>query len=260
MAGGAGTRGRPYTDTIPKAMTRIGAEPIVSLIARHIGAHPGIEEIIVVADMAGGGAQARNYLENAPLGCPARFVQDSSSGTGGDLLCAQRAIGRGGFLLWFADNLCALDIGAMIRLYEASGRAACVAVRSRRREETGFVSLDGSDVTEFVEKPVIELARPECLGIYILGSRVLSRVRRLASGGRAVDLSYDVLAPLAADSQMCAYDIGAAGWIDAESPVVLERNADTAGRIAAQMGRRARRPGAAGAPARTSRSARRTRA
>ncbi len=39
------------------------------------------------------------------------FVQDSQSGTGGDLLHIEKNLkGESEFLLWFVDNLCAVDI------------------------------------------------------------------------------------------------------------------------------------------------------
>lgn len=253
MAGGAGTRGRPYTNSIPKPMTRAQGKPIIEHIVRHIAASRSIDGIVIVTDLAGMGAQVRNYLQDADISCPVSFVQDSSSGTAGDILCAQRKIGAGRFLLWFSDNLCAVDIDAMADAHKKAGRTACVAVRSRRKEETGFIREDGGLVSEFVEKPTIRLPMPECLGIYILRSDVLGRIRTKARSARKTDLSYDILAPLAASMEMSAYDIGGADWIDAESPVILERNAARVRRIISQMGRRTR-TGARSAPARRRRS------
>jgi len=236
MAGGSGTRGRPYTDYFPKSMSPLLGRPMIEVIARHMCASRAIDGLVVIADLGGQGAQVRNHLERARLGRPVSFVQGADGGTAGDLLGARREIGSGPFLLWFSDNLCALDIGAMARHHEKSRRAACVAVRSRRREETGFAVVRGGMVEEFREKPVVDLPMSECLGIYVLDSSVLRDVRARAAGSGRVDLSYDILQPMAAAGRVSAYDIGGAEWLDVESPVVLDRNARVAAKIAAGMG------------------------
>jgi len=236
MAGGSGTRGRPYTDYFPKSMSPLLGRPMIEVIARHMCASRAIDGLVVIADLGGQGAQVRNHLERARLGRPVSFVQGADGGTAGDLLGARREIGSGPFLLWFSDNLCALDIGAMARHHEKSRRAACVAVRSRRREETGFAVVRGGMVEEFREKPVVDLPMSECLGIYVLDASVLRDVRARAAGSGRVDLSYDILQPMAAAGRVSAYDIGGAEWLDVESPVVLDRNARVAAKIAAGMG------------------------
>ena len=241
MAGGVGTRGRPYTDHIPKAMIRVKGKPVIEIIVRQIAASQNIDEIIIITDLEGLGGQVRNYLEYLnDIGCTITFVQDSSAGTAGDLLPVQKKIGNANFLLWFCDNLCAIDIDAMITRHKTIARSVCIAVRTRRKEETGFVKVDGNLVTEFVEKPISQLLMPECLGVYVLDSKILKSVRHKNTNQSKIDLSFDVLEPLAASLQMCVYDIGRADWIDVESPVVLERNAKMVSRILVQIEKRTR--------------------
>lgn len=240
MAGGAGTRGRPYTEFFPKAMTPVEGRPAIAHVVGHLRASRAVRGIVVLADLAGPGGQVRNYLEGAR---GVEFVQDAQSGTGGDLLCLGPALeGESEFLLWFADNLCALDVAAMRRRFLGSGALACVATRSRRREGTGFADVEGHAVRRFVEKPVVDLPMAECLGMYVLSAEVLGIIRRL--GRPQVNLSYDVLAGLAASGRVSAYDIGGEPWIDVESPAALARDAAAVRRIAAAMGRggRARAP------------------
>ena len=235
LAGGRGSRGRPYTEYIPKAMFPAAGAPLVSHVVGHLLSYPFVEEAVVVADFAGLGSQIRLYMEGS-FGGRVRFAQDSQRGTGGDLLCAApRLRGAGPFALWFVDNLCALDLEAMRDSFESSGRPACVAVRSQRREETGFARVSGGLVERFYEKPVLDLPLSECLGVYMLDGSVISRLR--ACGPGQVNLSYDVLQPMAAEGKLAAYDIGRSGWLDVESPAVLERNAAYARRIISRMGR-----------------------
>lgn len=238
MAGGSGTRGRPYTDTIPKPMTRVHGRPLVERIARYVASSKSIDGIVIVADLRGMGAQIQNYMQDMDIGCPLEFMQDNSMGTGGDILCAKRAIGKESFLLWFSDNLCAVDIESMASEHADSGSDACIAVRSSRKEETGFVKVEGNIVTEFVEKPTRKLEMPECLGVYIMSPKILRAIQ--TRGKKKVDLSYDILGPLASRGSLCAHDIGKADWIDVESPVTLDRNAGRVRRIIEQMAQRSK--------------------
>lgn len=234
LAGGRGTRGRPYTEFFPKAMIPVEGRPAISHIVRYLGASRNVDGIVVLADLAGQGGQIRNYLEGAR---GVTFVQDAQAGTGGDLLRLGRELrGEGEFLLWFADNLCRIDVAGMLRRLRETGSVACVATRSRRREETGFAVVEGGVVREFREKPVVRLPMAECLGVYALSTEILGEVRRRARGGRA-NLSYDVLEGLAAGGRVSAFDIGNAPWIDVESPAALERNAALVRRIVRQMAR-----------------------
>ena len=50
-----------------------------------------------------------------------------------------------------------------------------------------------------------------------------------------VNLSYDILAPLASKSSVSAHDIEGRVWIDAESPAVLERRKTDVNKALQQM-------------------------
>ena len=233
MAGGMGTRGRPYTDYFPKAMTPIDDRPAIDYIVEYIYKFDFIEDVVIVADFAGLGGQIKNYYQNHAR--KIHFIQDSGRGTGGDLLHIGSALGRNAdFVLWFADNLCAVDLNGMRDMFQNKKSLACIATRSRRREETGFAVVDDGIIKKFMEKPVISLHMSECLGVYMLKKRIISIIRAVKK--RNINLSYDVLQPLSLEGKISSFDIGSRPWIDAESPVVLERNKNTVKRITRQMG------------------------
>lgn len=248
MAGGRGIRGRPYTEYFPKAMTPIGDSPLVSHIVRYVSSFEFIDEIIVIADLQGLGGQIQNYYVGGVCQtascdtavCNLTFVQDSQSGTGGDLLHASDLLRGEPFVLWFVDNLCAVDLAGMRRKFQELGSTACIATRSVRAEETGFASVgDGGIIREFIEKPVMRLPSSECLGVYILGPSILQEISRLMGPGngrkREVNLSHDILQNLARDGVVSAFDIGDSQWVDVESPTILERNAARVEQIIREM-------------------------
>lgn len=84
LAGGIGTRAKPFTDFFPKAMIPVGNKPLIDHIVRYLSSFRFIEEIIIVSDFEGLGGQIKHYFGNSNK--KIKFVQDSGSGTAGDLL------------------------------------------------------------------------------------------------------------------------------------------------------------------------------
>ena len=65
-----------------------------------------------------------------------KFVQDSQSGTGGDLLHIEKELkNESEFLLWFVDNLCAVDIKKMRDIFREKNSSACIATRTKEKKK-----------------------------------------------------------------------------------------------------------------------------
>ena len=232
LAGGKGTRGKPYTEYFPKAMTPIKGKPLIDYVIRYLKSFDIIKEIIIISDYKGLGGQIKNYYGNQK---GIKFIQDSQSGTGGDLLHIQKELkNEQEFLLWFVDNLCAIDIKKMRETFKEKNSLACVVTRTKRKEETGFAVVDNGIITEFKEKPIMKLQLSECLGIYMLGKEIIQKIKKKKE--KQVNLSFDILQELSKEGKISAFDIGDKEWIDAESPMVLERNEKTVKKIIKQMG------------------------
>jgi mannose-1-phosphate guanylyltransferase len=232
LAGGKGTRGKPYTEYFPKAMTPINGKPLIDYVIKYLKSFSFVKEIIIVSDFDGVGGQIKNYYEDQKN---ISFIQDSQSGTGGDLLHIEKKLkGESEFLLWFVDNLCAIDLKKMRELFKEKNSSACIATRTKRREETGFAMIKNGIITEFKEKPVMKLQLAECLGIYILSKDILKQIK--AKKQKKINLSFDILQKLSKEGKISAYDIGDKEWVDAESPMALERNEKTVKKIIKQMG------------------------
>jgi mannose-1-phosphate guanylyltransferase len=235
LAGGRGTRGRPYTEYFPKAMIPINGKPLIDYVVNYLNSFSFIKEIIIIADYTGLGGQIRNFYDNQNNKKNITFVQDSQSGTGGDLLHIEKKLKEEQeFLLWFVDNLCAVDLKKMMNFFRDKKSTACIATRTKRKEETGFAVVENGIITEFKEKPVMKLQLSECLGIYVLGKEILSKIRE-KSKQKEINLSFDILEQLSKEKKISAFDIGEKEWIDAESPMILERNKKTVNKIIKQM-------------------------
>lgn len=233
LAGGKGTRGKPYTEYFPKAMTPINGKPLIDYVVKYLNSFSFVKEVIIISDFDGLGGQIKNYFGKQKN---ITFVQDSQSGTGGDLLHIENKLGgESEFLLWFVDNLCAIDLKKMKELFKKKNSSACIATRTKRKEETGFAIVENGIIKEFKEKPVMKLQLSECLGIYMLGKDIIKRIKSKRKQ-KEINLSYDILQPLSKEGKISAFDIGTNEWMDIESPMVLERNEKTVKKIIKQMG------------------------
>ncbi len=143
--------------------------------------------------------------------------------------------GESEFLLWFVDNLCAIDLKKMKEFFREKNSSACIATRTKRKEETGFAIVEDGIIKEFKEKPVMKLQLSECLGIYMLGKEVIKRIKSKQKQNK-INLSYDILQQLSKEGKISAYDIGNKEWLDVESPMILERNEKMVKKIIKQMG------------------------
>jgi len=234
LAGGKGTRGKPFTEYFSKAMIPINGKPLIEYVIKHIASFSIINEIIIISDFKGLGGQIENYLGPKVNKKKISYIQDTQSGTAGDLVhLSSKLKGNSEFLLWFVDNLCAIDIKEMRKTFIDKNSIACIATRKNRKEETGFAIVKNGLITEFKEKPILKLKMSECLGVYILSSNILKKIKLKKK--KVLNLSYDILQNLTKKENVSAFDIGKNLWIDAESPQILERNEKLVKKIISQM-------------------------
>jgi len=241
LAGGLGTRAKPFTDYCPKPMIPIDDRPTIDYIVRYLSKFSEIDEIIIICnlDKEGHGNQIKNYFDGKEslLNKKITYVEDKFEGTGGALLRAREFLkNENEFLVWFSDNLCAIDLDSMTEFHRNRKGIGCMAIAKKKREETGFVKLDGNGlILEFREKPIVELEDPECLAIYIFNKKILDYISRERERKASVNLSFDVLQKLPANEKLFGFDIGNANWIDIESPIKVERSIDLIKKIIGQM-------------------------
>ncbi len=208
-------------------MIPIEGKPLIDHIVSYVSSFGFIDEIIILADYNGIGSQIKGYFENRATKKKIRFIQDSQSGTGGDLVHLSNLLGKNSeFLLWFSDNLTPIDLGKMFKFYKQKKSIACIATRRYRKEETGYAVVKDGLILGFKEKPVIKLQMAECLGIYVLATKILKLIKSKQKRQRNINLSYDILQGLSKSKTISAFDIEKTPWIDIESPTKIERNQD----------------------------------
>ena len=228
---------------------------MIDHIVRYLARFPEVEDLVIVCEFDDHGKQIINYFEGKEriVGKQIVFVEDKKNGTGGAILNAETVIGSDeSFIVWFADNMCALDMGSFVKQYKFLNESqknrrknmiGMVVSRDYRREETGRIVCDPNEanrIMEFIEKPFTKIDLPETLGIYIFSNTLFSFIHKQRDSliiGNNIDLSFDILAKLPSlGFGLYSYPIPKhIDWIDVESPVYAERNKELVERILAQM-------------------------
>jgi mannose-1-phosphate guanylyltransferase len=257
LAGGQGTRARPFTDYIPKSMIPIEGKPVIDHVVRFLARSSVVDEIFIVCEFDVLGKQIINYFEGKDNLIPKKilFIEDHKYGTAGALLRAEESLRDGDepFLVWFADNLCALDVKDLIRHYytltaqvvnSKKTITGIIVTRKYRYEETGRVTIDSNNndrVQAFIEKPIASLESPEALGIYLFSNRIFQYLHQqelnVRDEKKSFNLSHDILANIpSAGGNLYSYSLDTKiEWIDIESPVYADRNKEIINTIIDQM-------------------------
>ena len=172
LAGGLGTRLAEETSVRPKPMVEIGGKPILWHIMKIYAAH-GIHDFVICLGYKGYMIKeyfANYFLHQADVtidlaanridvhGAKAEPWRVSlidtgeTTMTGGRLRRVRDYIGNDDFCFTYGDGVGDVDITTLIAEHKASKRLATVTV-THPPGRFGAVRLDGTRVTEFVEKP-----------------------------------------------------------------------------------------------------------
>ncbi len=173
LAGGKGTRLRPFTVTIPKPLLPLGDVPIVEVVIRQLAAR-GIRRIAVsLGHLA--------HLFSATIGDGSRFgvtieyhVEEQPLGTAGPLRLI-RDVGEN-VLVMNGDLLTTLDYRELIEAHLRSGAWATIAVRRRDvKIDLGVVVTSGDGrLLDYQEKPVYPF--DVSMGIYVISRPCLELI------------------------------------------------------------------------------------
>lgn len=173
LAGGKGTRLKPFTMTIPKPLLPLGDLPILDVVLRQLGAS-GFDRVILTlghmaplfrahfGDGSPYGIQLDYLLESEPLGtaAPLRSLRDPPED----------------FLVMNGDLLTDLPYRDLVNAHRASRAAGTISVVARQEKvDYGVVDMaaDGTFV-DYREKPVLPYY--VSMGINVLSGRALRHI------------------------------------------------------------------------------------
>lgn len=222
LVGGAGTRLRPLTLTVPKQVLPIVEVPMIERVLDHLAAH-GVEEAVL----------SLGYLHHAftdlfPEGRAGSVkltyaVEPEPLDTAGAVGFAARAAGIvDRFLVVNGDILTDLDITAMVEFHERRGAEATISLASVPDPSAfGLVPTEGDGrVLAFIEKPAVGQAHTDPgnhrvnAGSYVLESSVLDHIPE----GRRVSIEREVFPLMAATGRLYGF-ASDDYWTDTGTPV-----------------------------------------
>jgi NDP-sugar pyrophosphorylase family protein len=178
LAGGEGTRLRPYTTVLPKPLMPIGDRPVLDIVMRQLRAHD-FERVTIATgylaelieaffrDGAGYGIAIDYHREHEPLG------------TVGALALIE-GLEQDDVLVMNGDVLTDIDYGALLARHRASDAAATIATKVRHIQVSlGVLRFGDEDdptrLTGYDEKPAIDFTAS--MGVYCFAPRALSFIK-----------------------------------------------------------------------------------
>jgi len=172
LAGGVGSRLAEETETKPKPMVEIGGRPILWHIMKHY-AHFGHRDFAIALGYKG--ELIKKYMvdycslhSNLSINMRSGIVSRNGGAapdwnvelidtgiktqTGGRIKQLAPYLGHSTFFLTWGDGVSDIDLNRLLAFHRSHGKLATLtAVRPPAR--FGHLSLDGSQITEFSEKP-----------------------------------------------------------------------------------------------------------
>jgi NDP-mannose synthase len=173
LAGGLGTRLRPYTTVIPKPLVPVGGRPVLEHIIRSLH-RSGVRKIDLSVSHLGSLIQV--YLSQAQL--PEQLElefhwENEPLGTAGALRTVPDLGGT--FLAMNGDILTTLDYAALIRHHEEHEAALTIAMHHKCVDiDLGVIESRDGFVTGYVEKPTLDY--DVSMGIYVYDHRAVEYI------------------------------------------------------------------------------------
>ena len=175
LAGGKGTRLKPYTMVFPKPLMPIDDKPILEIIIRQLKSQ-GLKDIIITVGYLG--ELIMNFFgDGSKFGVNIEYSkEDQPWGTAGGLgLIKDNLVDT--FLMINGDTLTTLNYTELIDYHNKSGSIATIALKRRETYvDFGVVELDNKNtIRDYIEKPTV--SHLVSMGVYIFKPGVLGYIK-----------------------------------------------------------------------------------
>jgi NDP-sugar pyrophosphorylase family protein len=202
LAGGEGTRLRPYTTVLPKPLMPIGDRPVLDIVVRQLKAH-GFGRITIATGYLAELIEAF-FRDGDSYGIPIDYYREHEPlGTVGALALID-GLADDHVLVMNGDVLTDIDYGALLQHHRDSGAAATIATKTRQVQISLGVLRFGEDgdptlLTGYDEKPSIDYTAS--MGVYCFAPLALSHI----DAGERLDFPDLILRLIAAGETVRAW-------------------------------------------------------
>lgn len=174
LAGGAGTRLRPLTYVLPKALLPVGGKPLIERTIEYLKSYGIMEYVICVAYLK---KQIISTIgDGSNLGVSIQYAEtDMPMGTAGQLKSAEHLL-HGRFLAMNGDIVTSLNISNLLLSHENSRSIGTIALKKFEvKIPYGYITLNkSSSIQKFEEKPTLSFMANA--GIYVFEPRLLRSI------------------------------------------------------------------------------------
>jgi len=212
LAGGKGTRLRPFTASFPKPLVPIGDQPILAILLAQFARQNFTNVTLALGHLS---ELIKAYIgQHKSLGKQLNisFVEEKApTGTAGSLSLIPDLDDT--FIVVNGDVLTDLDYNALLAAHKASGAALTVATHQKEVKIDFGILEAGRDaiVTNYIEKP--NNAYEVSMGVYVYEPRVLKHIEP----GKYLDLP-DLVHLLMAKGEQVGVYRNDAFWLDIGRP------------------------------------------
>jgi NDP-sugar pyrophosphorylase family protein len=202
LAGGEGTRLRPYTTVLPKPLMPIGDRPVLDIVVRQLKAH-AFEQITIATGYLAELIEAF-FRDGEAYEIPIDYYRESEPlGTVGALALIDGLVDDD-ILVMNGDVLTDIDYGALLERHKAGDAAATIATKTRDvKISLGVLRFadegDPTKLTGYDEKPSIEYTAS--MGVYCFAPRALAHIK----AGERLDFPDLILRLIAAGETVRAW-------------------------------------------------------
>ena len=221
LAGGLGTRLRPYTTILPKPLMPVGDRPILDIVIRQL-ARAEFDRVTIATGYLAELIEAF-FGDGSRHGIPIDYFREHEPlGTVGALSLIDGL--DADFLVMNGDVLTDLDYGLLLDAHRAGGQAATIAaIRREVQISLGVMHFadehDTGRVTGYSEKPTFDLE--VSMGVYCFAPRAIE----LIEPGERLDFPDLVLRLIAAGEPVKAWRSDDY-WLDIGRPDDYEQAQD----------------------------------
>jgi len=172
LAGGKGSRLRPYTLVIPKPLIPVGEKPIIEILLTQLK-HFGFQEIMVSTGYLG--EMIKSYLGTGEkLGLKIQYVaEEQPLGTAGPMSLIQES--EDSFLMLNGDLLTDIDFRNLYEFHNKHGEICTICTfRKDEKIELGVLEIENETVLRYIEKPTTSYQ--VSMGIYVFSKKILEYI------------------------------------------------------------------------------------
>ena len=216
LAGGEGTRLRPLTYEIPKALVPVQGRPLTDHVL-DILKKAGVTEVFLSVSYLA--QKIKDYYDQNPYpGIQINYLlENQRMGTAGPLILLKRqgvSIDQN-FIVVNGDNLYSLDANQWGNFHSVNSGVVTLALTEIDRDKVsnyGVMSMDGVKIIDFIEKPKVEDAPSNLIssGYYIFSPEVFDYIDEARD---FLMLEKDVFPVLAKSGLLFGYK-GQGQWFD----------------------------------------------